>query len=102
MYPFYRCVDRGKCGNIAFLRHLQDVSWWESNPRPPDHKSDALTTEPRCSTITYKISRTEVCNMMAELNLYNIWREKHPEERKYTWNENEEGYSTYGQTRLHL
>ncbi|GFR95049.1 hypothetical protein ElyMa_006265000 [Elysia marginata] len=22
---------------------------WESNPRPPDHKSDALTTEPRCS-----------------------------------------------------
>ncbi|GFS14322.1 hypothetical protein ElyMa_006743600 [Elysia marginata] len=23
---------------------------WESNPRPPDHKSDALTTEPRCST----------------------------------------------------
>ncbi|GFS12056.1 rho GTPase-activating protein 7 [Elysia marginata] len=23
---------------------------WESNPRPPDHKSNALTTEPRCST----------------------------------------------------
>ncbi|GFR71565.1 heparan-sulfate 6-O-sulfotransferase 3 [Elysia marginata] len=22
---------------------------WESNPRPPDHKSDALTTKPRCS-----------------------------------------------------
>ncbi|GFR94830.1 hypothetical protein ElyMa_002677100 [Elysia marginata] len=23
---------------------------WESNPRMPDHKSNALTTEPRCST----------------------------------------------------
>ncbi|GFR78385.1 zygote arrest protein 1 [Elysia marginata] len=22
---------------------------WESNPRPPDYKSDALTIEPRCS-----------------------------------------------------
>ncbi|GFS02707.1 hypothetical protein ElyMa_004613800 [Elysia marginata] len=28
---------------------LQRLRWWESNPRPPDHKSDALTTEPRCS-----------------------------------------------------
>ena len=23
--------------------------------------------------------------MIAELNLYDIWREEHPEERKFTW-----------------
>ncbi|GFR96636.1 hypothetical protein ElyMa_006303100 [Elysia marginata] len=37
--PFYRWVEWGKFGSIAFPRQSQ-----ESNPRPPDLESDALTT----------------------------------------------------------
>ncbi|GFR99927.1 hypothetical protein ElyMa_001058900 [Elysia marginata] len=28
---------------------------WKLNPRPPDHRSDALTTDPRCSTEEIRI-----------------------------------------------
>ncbi|GFR90019.1 hypothetical protein ElyMa_000807100, partial [Elysia marginata] len=28
---------------------------WKSNPRPPDHKSNALTTKPRCSTVVVAV-----------------------------------------------
>ena len=37
------------------------------------------------TNVNYQNARVEVCNMIAELNLYDIWREEHPEERKFTW-----------------
>ena len=49
-----------------------------------------LLLEPDVDGTNYKNinnqnARVEVCNMIAELNLYDIWREEHPEERKFTW-----------------
>ena len=38
-------------------------------------------------------ARVEVCNMIAELNLYDIRREEHPEERKFTWKRKLKNYS---------
>ena len=45
-----------------------------------------LLLEPDVDGTNYKNinnqnARVEVCNMIAELNLYDIWREEHPEER---------------------
>ena len=49
-----------------------------------------LLLEPEVDGTNYKNvnkqnARVEVCNMIAELNLYDIWREEHPEVRKFTW-----------------
>ena len=49
-----------------------------------------LLLEPDVDGTNYKNinnqnARVEVCNMIAKLNLYDIWREEHPEERKFTW-----------------
>ena len=38
-------------------------------------------------------ARVEVCNMIAELNLYDIRREEHPEERKFTWKRKLKNYT---------
>ncbi|GFS05464.1 hypothetical protein ElyMa_006520200 [Elysia marginata] len=45
-----RCVtvSRGRW-MYSFLKQLQQASWLGSNLQPPDHESDELTTEPRCS-----------------------------------------------------
>ena len=44
-----------------------------------------LLLEPEIDGTNYKNvnnqnARVEVCNMLGELNLYDIWREGHPEE----------------------
>ena len=48
-----------------------------------------LLLEPEIDGTNYKNvnnqnARVEVCNMLGELNLYDIWREEHPEEWKFT------------------
>ena len=44
-----------------------------------------LLLEPEVDGINYKNVNNQNASMLAELNLYDIWREGHPEERKFTW-----------------
>ncbi|GFS09551.1 nocturnin [Elysia marginata] len=49
-----------------------------------------LLLDPEIDGVNYKNinnkkARAEVGQMMADLDLFDIWREEHPEERKYTW-----------------
>ena len=57
-----------------------------------------LLLQPEVDDTNYKNvnnqnARVEVCNMIAELNLYDIWSEEHPEERKFTWKRKLKNYT---------
>ena len=49
-FPFYRRVDWGNASKLLSQGNynMHKLLWMRSNPQPLDHKSDALTTVPRC------------------------------------------------------
>ena len=46
--PILQVGGLGKVRVNCFLKAISTWLGWESNPRPPDPESDALTTLPRC------------------------------------------------------
>ena len=73
-----------------FCKHLKQHILEASNTNTLIFGDWNLLLEPKVDGTNYKNvnnqnARVEVCNMIAELSLYDIWREEHPEERKFTW-----------------
>ena len=52
-YPFLQVGGLGKVRVNCFPKAITTWLGWESNPRPPDPESDALTTLPRCPLFDY-------------------------------------------------